>query len=172
MNTVILVDSDDRELGQMEKLQAHREGKLHRAFSVFIFNTKGEMLIHRRALDKYHSAGLWSNTCCSHPQPGETTLDAAHRRLFEEMGMKADLEHHSHIVYKADFENGLIEHELDHVFIGSSDKGPRPNPEEVFEWKYVSAEELSKEVDLNPEIFTYWFRLLYKDVLSSLHDKI
>jgi len=168
MDEVILVDTEDRELGQMEKLKAHQEGRLHRAFSVFIFNSKGEMLIHRRALDKYHSAGLWSNTCCSHPQPGEPTAAAADRRLFEEMGMKASLEHVTHIVYRADFENGLIEHELDHVFVGTSDSEPKANPEEIFQWRYVSADELLREVDENPEIFTYWFRLLYKDVLKSV----
>jgi isopentenyl-diphosphate delta-isomerase len=168
MDEVVLVDTEDREIGRMEKLLAHQKGLLHRAFSVFLFNSKGEMLIQRRALDKYHSAGLWSNTCCSHPKPDESIEDAANRRLQEEMGMQAVLEKNGHIVYRAEFENGLVEHELDHVFVGSSDQVPMPDPSEVFQYRYVSPDELREEVESKPEIFSYWFRLLYEDVLQKV----
>lgn len=165
---VVLVDENDTPVGTMEKLEAHEKGILHRAFSVFIFNTKGEMLIHRRALDKYHSGGLWTNACCSHPRPEEPTEDAAHRRLNEEMGMSTELKHCFSFVYKSAFDNDLTEHEFDHVFIGTSDVTPLPNPNEVMDWRYVSLDNLDLELEKHPEHFTTWFRICYPKVRTSL----
>ena len=166
---VILVAEDDSELGTMEKMQAHREGALHRAFSVFIFNTSGELLLHRRSLQKYHSAGLWTNTCCSHPRPGEATESAAHRRLLEEMGLSSELRHLFSFHYEVAFDNGLIEHELDHVFIGFSDALPEINPEEVSEYKYICPDELTEWIHNEPESFTPWFRICLPNVLTELN---
>ena len=135
---VILVDENDIAIGSMEKLEAHQKGILHRAFSVFIFNSNNELLLQRRALTKYHSSGLWTNTCCSHPQPNEDTLAAANRRLKEEMGMQTSLTHKTSFIYKTNFDNGLTEHEFDHVFIGHTDTNPTINPEEVDSYKWIS----------------------------------
>ena len=146
---VILVDSNDIELGTMGKMEAHRKGELHRAFSVFIFNTKGELLMQQRALEKYHSGGLWTNTCCSHPRKGETTLNAALRRMQEEMGIECDIKPVFNFIYKAHLDKGLIEHEFDHVFLGVSDSTPEINTLEVLDWKYESMENLSKSIRLN-----------------------
>ncbi len=156
---VVLVNEADEVLGSMEKMQAHVEGKLHRAFSVFVFNSKGEMLIHQRALSKYHSPGLWTNTCCSHPRPNESYHDGANRRLMEEMGMSCDLEPAFHFIYKCTFDNDLIEHELDHVFTGVSDVEPLPNKQEVHTWKYVAVEDLLNDISQNPELYTPWFKI-------------
>lgn len=164
MEFVQLVDEQDNNLGVMEKMQAHREAKLHRALSVFIFNSKGEMLLQRRAAHKYHSGGLWTNTCCSHPRPEEPTLEAAHRRLFEEMGMSCDLQHQFSFIYKAELDNELTEHELDHVYFGISDKEAHPNSEEVAEWKYESVESISQDIQKQPELFTEWFKLIFDQV--------
>ncbi|MDQ3101337.1 MAG: isopentenyl-diphosphate Delta-isomerase, partial [Bacteroidota bacterium] len=139
---VVLVNEQDEEIGTMPKLEAHQKGVLHRAFSIFIFNDDGELLLQRRAKDKYHSAGLWSNTCCSHPRSGEALEIAAVRRLREEMGMEVPLQHRTSFIYHAEFENGLKEHELDHIFFGRSMKDPNPDPAEVADWKYVNAEQL------------------------------
>ena len=141
MDFVVLVDNKDRELGTMEKMEAHEKGLLHRAFSVFLFNKKGEMLLQRRALDKYHSAGLWTNACCSHPKPDEEVQSAANRRLGEELGISAELNHQFSFYYKSDYENGLSEHELDHVFFGNFDEEPQLNPEEAMDWKYMAMDE-------------------------------
>lgn len=168
--TVILVDEHDHAIGQMEKLTAHQKGLLHRAFSVFIFNRKGELLLQRRAARKYHSAGLWTNTCCSHPRPEEALEAAANRRLQEEMGMNCDLSKQFSFIYRADFPNGLIEHEFDHVFFGLSDLEPIPNKAEVEEWRYVSLESLSKEIDTQPEAFTAWLRISLNKVISRLRE--
>src|SRR5690606_20819833 len=135
---VILVDQEDKALGTMEKLEAHQTGVLHRAFSVFLFNSEGELLLQQRAFDKYHSPGLWSNTCCSHPRPGEDTLGAAKRRLHEEMGMECKLHFISKFLYKTRFENGLFEHELDHIFVGTTDSLPTINPQEANDFKFLS----------------------------------
>lgn len=164
MEFVQLVDEQDNELGLMEKMQAHREARLHRALSVFIFNSKGEMLLQRRAAHKYHSGLLWTNTCCSHPRPEETTLDAAHRRLFEEMGMTCDLQHQFSFIYIAELDNELTEHELDHVFFGTSDVEPLHNEDEVAEWKYQSVESISQDIQKQPELFTEWFKLIFDQV--------
>ncbi|MCP4130262.1 MAG: isopentenyl-diphosphate Delta-isomerase [bacterium] len=165
---VILVDSNDSPIGTCEKMQAHIEGKLHRAFSIFIFNSKNEMLIQKRALSKYHCAGLWSNSCCSHPMPGESTEDAVHRRLREELGFDCELEEVFSFVYKIKFEdNGLIEHELDHVFIGTDDPEPVRDPDEIEEFKWIEKETLLREISENPENFTFWFKESVNKVLSS-----
>ncbi|MDI1356409.1 MAG: isopentenyl-diphosphate Delta-isomerase [bacterium] len=159
MEEVILVDKEDRETGTMEKMEAHEKGILHRAFSVFIFNSNNELLLQQRALDKYHSAGLWTNTCCSHPRPGEDTLVAAKRRLREEMGMEADLQFKTSFMYRSDYENGMIEHELDHVFVGNSNAVPHINPLEVENYSWLEVGELKKKIADRPAEFTSWFKI-------------
>lgn len=161
---VILVDQDDRETGVMEKIQAHREALLHRAFSVFVFNSKGELMLQQRALGKYHSPGLWTNTCCSHPRPGEETEAAAHRRLQEEMGFDCTLTKIFHFTYKAPFDNKLTEHEVDHVFVGFSDTLPVINPEEVESYRFATLDDISVEMAENPELFTVWFQIAFERV--------
>lgn len=169
---VILVDENDNETGVMEKMEAHVSGSLHRALSVFIFNSQGKWLLHKRAANKYHSAGLWTNACCSHPRHGESTIDAANRRLLEEMGMSCALEHQFSFTYKASLDHGLTEHELDHVFIGYSDTLPVPDPAEVAEWKYVTLEELEAELKYSAADYTEWFKLIYPRLISEMatHD--
>lgn len=164
---VILVNEYDQEIGQMEKMEAHEKGLLHRAFSVFIFNSEGEMLLQKRALHKYHSPGLWTNSCCSHPYPNENVYDAANRRLNEEMGMSTDLNFAFSFQYKAEFDNGLIEHEYDHVFIGRTDQAPKLNPEEVAEFKYISIDELIQDIEINPDDYTPWFKICLNEVLNK-----
>ena len=157
---VILVDKKDNPIGTMEKLEAHQKGLLHRAFSVFIFNDKDELLIQRRALEKYHSPGLWTNTCCSHPKPNEALLDAAHRRLMEEMGMKCpNLFPVNSFIYKTDFDNGLIENEYDHIVLGRSNDMPLINREEVHEYAYLSIDSIKEKIKNTPDVYTYWFKL-------------
>jgi isopentenyl-diphosphate delta-isomerase len=151
---VILVNPDDVALGCMPKMEAHEKGLLHRAFSVFIFNSEGKLLMQQRAGDKYHSAGLWTNTCCSHPFPGEKTKNAAQRRLMEEMGLKAELKFLFRFQYLAPFDNSLTEHEIDHVFAGKTDEKPVVNPKEVSSYKYVSISELKMDIEVNPEQYT------------------
>ena len=163
---VILVDKSDTQTGTQEKMAAHQQGNLHRAFSVFIFNSKGEMLLQQRAKDKYHSGGLWTNACCSHPRPGEETKDAAHRRLMEEMGFDCKLEKAFHFIYKTEFDFGLTEHELDHVFIGQYEGPIALNPDEVEDYKWIDVEELKKEMLNKPEIFTSWFKIAFNEVLK------
>ncbi|MCC6371241.1 MAG: isopentenyl-diphosphate Delta-isomerase [Bacteroidia bacterium] len=161
---VILVNEKDEATGVMEKMEAHEKALLHRAFSVFIFNGKGQMLLQRRALSKYHSAGLWTNTCCSHPRPGESTDSAASRRLMEEMGMDTQLHYKTSFIYKAPFDNNLTEHEFDHLFTGVSDKEPVINPEEVDSYKWMSPEEVKTQVAATPELFTVWFKIALEKV--------
>ncbi len=168
MDEVILVNNKDQEIGIMEKLEAHQKGLLHRAFSIFIFNSKGELLLQKRALHKYHSPGLWTNTCCSHPKPKETNIEAANRRLKEEMGLQTDLTHAFHFIYRVEFDNGLTEYELDHVFYAYSDEIPKINPDEVHEYKYISNDELEKDMDLNPGIYTEWFKLCYNQLYNHI----
>lgn len=163
-NNVILVNENDQAIGTMEKMMAHQEAKLHRAISVFICNTKGEWLLQKRALHKYHSGGLWTNTCCSHPYPGESDIDAATRRLNEEMGMYSDVKELFSFIYKEKLDNELTEHELDHVFIGVTDALPTINEEEVAEYKYVSIDLLKKDIELNPQNYTVWFKKIYENV--------
>ena len=168
VENVVLVDPEDRPLGTMEKMEAHRKGVLHRAFSVFVFNSQGELLLHRRALDKYHSGGLWTNTCCSHPRPEESVIDAAQRRLQEEMGMRCQLEPKFSFVYRADLDHGMTEHELDHVLIGYSDVPPVPNPEEVASYRYVAPKEVAADIALHPDRYTAWFKICFPEVLATL----
>lgn len=161
---VILVDQNDHPTGVMEKIQAHIEAKLHRAFSIFIFNSKGELMLQQRALTKYHSPGLWSNTCCSHPRPGEDTLDAAHRRLKEEMGFDCHFSEAFSFIYKAPFSNELTEHEYDHVFIGISDMKPVLNKEEAASYRMVKIEDIRNEMNEDPEKFSVWFKIAFDRV--------
>ena len=170
MIEVQLVDAQDQSRGVMEKIEAHRMGLLHRALSVIIFNSKKEMLLQRRALGKYHSPGLWTNTCCSHPYPQEPPLNAANRRLKEEMGMVTDLEFVFKFLYKVDFENGLIEHELDHVFVGASDENPQLNPEEAMDFTWISIADLKKNMTEDPNAYTYWFKLIIETYGDSLKN--
>lgn len=160
MEEVILVDEHDNVIGSMEKIEAHRRGLLHRAFSVLLFNSQGEFLIQRRAASKYHSAGLWTNTCCSHPYPGEKTEDAVTRKLHQEMGINMTPDFAYKFIYKVELENGLTEHELDHVFTGTFDGVPKINFDEVDDWRFISLQNLNKEIKINPERFTHWFKLI------------
>ncbi len=164
---VILVDKNDKEIGVEEKIRAHQEGKLHRAFSIFVFNSKRELLLQKRAKAKYHSGGLWTNTCCSHPTPKESMKEAIHRRLKEEMGFNCDLKKVSSFVYKVNLDNDLSEHELDHVFIGTFDGKPVPNPEEVEGWRWANTEELEKDIRENPNKYTFWFKTALDKAISS-----
>lgn len=168
---VILVDTDDNEIGQMEKMEAHKKGLLHRAFSVLIFNDKGEMLIQRRALSKYHSGGLWTNACCSHPKPAESATAGAKRRLVEEMGIEADPEFMFKFIYKAELDNSLTEHEYDHVFTANYNEGPIANPEEVEDWKYIKLEDLKKDIEDHPEIYTVWFKIIMQKADKLLSQR-
>ncbi len=161
---VILVDQDDRPVGRQEKLAAHESGELHRAFSVFLFDSEGRWLLQRRHPDKYHSGGLWTNTCCSHPAPGEQTPAAASERLHMEMGIAAPLEVAFQFLYHAELDNQLIEHELDHVFVGRFEGAPFPNHLEVSDWRWVHTDALFAEMDAHPERFTYWFRAVAQRV--------
>ena len=163
---MILVDEQDRAIGTMEKLAAHREGLLHRAISVFIFDDQGKLLLQQRTADKYHSAGLWTNTCCSHPLPGENALHAAHRRLEEDMGMEADLSFVFSFQYRAAVDNGLTEHEIDHVFIGHGSTPPAPNPEEVADYRWLNLPDIESDVLAHPETYTAWFKLIYRRVFE------
>jgi len=165
---VILVDADDHEIGVMGKMQTHVEGLLHRAFSVIIFNSKGEMLLQKRSLLKYHSAGLWTNACCSHPRKGEETLAAANRRLMEEMGIACALKPLFSFTYKAHFNNGLIEHEYDHVFVGITDDKPILNALEVASYEYVTKEQLLLGIQDNPNAYTPWFKICCEHYLDQL----
>lgn len=165
---VILVDEKDHELGLMEKQEAHQKGLLHRAFSVFIFNNKGELLMQQRAFNKYHSAGLWTNTCCSHPRANEKTIDAAHRRLNEEMGFDCELEEKFHFIYRTPFENGLTEHELDFVYTGKFDGVPDINKNEVQSYKWLSLEDLISDMHNHPDYYTSWFSIILKEYLIHL----
>lgn len=167
LDLVILVNERDETIGVMPKLEAHQKGVLHRAISVFIFNNKHELLIQQRALNKYHSAGLWSNTCCSHPMVEEDTMAAANRRLFEEMGMTAMLTPVHTFLYHEPLENGLTEHEFDHVFIGISDELPKINTEEVADYKFISIEELQREMVDFPEKYTIWFRIILPVIIEK-----
>lgn len=157
---VVLVDEHDQPLGVAEKLDAHRSGALHRAFSVAVLNRRGELLLQRRALGKYHSAGLWSNTCCGHPRPGEDVEAAALRRLGEEMGLDCTLERRGAFTYRAVLDDTLIEHEYDHVLVGTTDDDPSPDPDEAMEWEWASVPALARRVALEPDRYTAWLPLV------------
>jgi isopentenyl-diphosphate Delta-isomerase len=161
---VVLVDEFDNAVGVMEKLEAHQKGLLHRAFSIFIFNSAGKMLLQRRALSKYHSAGLWTNACCSHPRPNESTLDAANRRLKEEMGLVLELTYKTQFIYSTKFDNALIENEVDHVFVGITDIDPIINVEEVESYIWMTTADIKDQLGINPELFTTWFKIAMERV--------
>ncbi|WP_194850951.1 isopentenyl-diphosphate Delta-isomerase [Nonlabens antarcticus] len=158
---VILVNEKDEQIGLMEKIEAHKKALLHRAFSVFVVNDKNEIMLQQRALEKYHSPGLWTNTCCSHQREGETNIEAGKRRLMEEMGFKTDLKELFHFIYIAPFDNGLTEHEFDHVMVGSYNGEPDLNPHEVAAWKWMTAIEIKNDMERQPEIYTEWFKIIF-----------
>jgi isopentenyl-diphosphate delta-isomerase len=164
---LILVDEKDRAIGEEEKMRTHELGLLHRAFSVWVFNTKGELLLQQRAIGKYHCGGMWTNTCCSHPRPGETTIDAAHRRLKEEMGFDCELREVTEFIYHVDFPNGLTEHEYLHVFIGKYDLDPILNPEEASDFRWISLNTLRGDIAHDPEKYTYWSRLTLEKLIEQ-----
>ncbi len=158
---VILVDENDNKIGLMPKMEAHEKAVLHRAFSVFIFNDKKELMLQQRALHKYHSPGLWTNTCCSHQRDGESNIEAGTRRLQEEMGFSVPLEESISFIYKAPFDNGLTEHELDHILIGHSEQEPIINKDEVAAWKWMGLEEVKQDITERPELYTAWFKIIF-----------
>ncbi|MBW2999926.1 isopentenyl-diphosphate Delta-isomerase [Candidatus Woesearchaeota archaeon] len=164
---VILVDKNNRKIGVEEKIKAHKEGKLHRAFSIFVFNSKGELLLQQRAKTKYHSEGLWSNTVCSHPKPNETYHQAIHRRLKEEMGFDCKLKKLFCFIYNTGFQNGLIENEYDCVFIGKFDGKPKPNPKEIMDYKWIPVKELKKDIIKNPNKYSVWLKIALNRIKSS-----
>jgi isopentenyl-diphosphate delta-isomerase len=166
LQEVVLVNEKDEPIGIMEKMEAHRKALLHRAFSVFIFNTKGEMLLQKRSQNKYHSAGLWTNTCCSHPMPGEDTKQAAVRRLNEELGFSTTLNKIFDFIYKSDFDNGLTEYEFDHVFIGDYNGAINPDKNEVSDYCFMSLNEIESSLQLKPQKFTAWFQIAFNKVKS------
>jgi isopentenyl-diphosphate delta-isomerase len=167
---VILVNEKDEQIGLMPKLEAHEKAVLHRAFSVFVLNTNNEIMLQQRAHQKYHSPLLWSNTCCSHQRDGETNIEAGYRRLFEEMGFETDLKELFHFIYKAPFDNGLTEHELDHVMIGYYNDEPKINIEEVENWKWMSIDDVKNDIQLHPEIYTVWFKIIFDEFYHFLED--
>ena len=167
---VILVNEQDVEIGKMEKLEAHQKAVLHRAFSVFIFNKKGEMLLQQRARNKYHSAGLWTNACCSHPSPGEDTLSAASRRLIEEMGFSTALTKIFEFTYQTRFDNGLTEHEYDHVYTGVFEGTIKPNPDEVKDYCFKSLDEIEATLQSHPAKYTSWFHIAFPKVKMKLAE--
>jgi isopentenyl-diphosphate delta-isomerase len=167
---VILVDANDTQIGLMPKMEAHEKAVLHRAFSVFTFNDKGQLLLQQRAADKYHSPLLWTNTCCSHQRNGETSLEAGKRRLQEEMGFTCELEEVFWFIYKAPFDNGLTEHELDHVLIGKYNANPVINKEEVERFKWMDLESVKSDIENQPEIYTEWFKIIFKESFKKINN--
>lgn len=159
---VILVNENDEQVGVMPKLEAHEKAVLHRAFSVFILNDKNEVMLQQRAAHKYHSPLLWTNTCCSHQRVGETNIQAGTRRLREEMGFVTDIKELFHFIYKAPFDNGLTEHELDHVMIGYFNQEPQINKEEVASWKWMSTQDVKNDISSSPELYTEWFKIIFQ----------
>lgn len=167
---MILVDREDNELGLMPKMEAHQKGVLHRAFSVFVLNGRKELMLQRRAADKYHSPLLWTNTCCSHQRPGESNVEAGKRRLMEEMGFTVDLRDLFSFIYKAPFDNGLTEHELDHVLLGEYEGEPDINPAEVGDWKWMGLMEIREDMEINPNHYTAWFRIIFDKFYHYFDD--
>jgi isopentenyl-diphosphate delta-isomerase len=168
---VILVNSNDEPIGLMPKMEAHEKAVLHRAFSVFVVNDKNELMLQQRALEKYHSPGLWTNTCCSHQRDGEGNIEAGLRRLDEEMGFTTPLEYLFNFIYKAPFDNGLTEHELDHVMLGRYEGDPVINPEEVASWKWMNIEEINSDLKNNPDSYTVWFAIIFERFYNHLNQK-
>lgn len=167
---VILVNENDEKIGLMPKQEAHEKALLHRAFSVFIFNDKKELMLQQRALDKYHSPGLWTNTCCSHQRDGETNIEAGKRRLMEEMGFETELKETISFIYKAPFDNGLTEHEYDHILIGYYNDAPILNPEEVANWKWMAIEDIKTDISENPDNYTAWFKIIFDKFYPHLQS--
>lgn len=167
---VILVNENDEPIGLMEKLEAHEKAVLHRAFSVFVLNDKNEVMLQQRAHHKYHSPLLWTNTCCSHQREGETNIQAGSRRLYEEMGFTTELKELFHFIYKAPFDNGLTEHELDHVMIGYYNEAPKINPDEVESWKWMSIEAIRDDIQTQSENYTVWFKIIFDEFYHYLEE--
>lgn len=170
MPKVILVDERDRQTGTEEKIKAHKEAKLHRAFSVLIFNGKGDWLLQKRAITKYHSPGLWANACCSHPRPGKDLIKEAEKRLKEEMGFQCPLKESFSFIYKTKL-GAMTEYEFDHVLLGKFSGTPRPSKKEVDDWKWVSTKDLKKDIKLGPKSYTSWFRIIFKKVAEGAFKK-
>lgn len=167
---VILVNDTDEIIGVEEKIKAHLTGALHRAFSIFVFNSTGQLLLQKRTSTKYHSKGLWSNTCCGHPRPSESIEDASRRRLLEEMGFDCELSQRFNFIYRADLDNDLVEHEYDHVLVGNFDGTPLPSREEVDDWRWVDITPLKQDMKENPENYTYWFRISLDVLMAQLNE--
>ena len=167
---VILVNEKDQEIGLMPKLEAHQKAVLHRAFSVFIFNSENELMLQQRASNKYHSPNLWTNTCCSHQRSGESNIQAGTRRLYEEMGFTTPLNEITSFIYKAPFDNGLTEHELDHIMVGYYNDDPVINSDEVEDWKWMKIEDVKNDISLNPDLYTAWFKIIFKNFYNHLNN--
>lgn len=165
---VILVNEKDEQIGLMPKMEAHQKALLHRAFSVFIFNDKDELMLQQRAYTKYHSPGLWTNTCCSHQREGESNIEAGKRRLREEMGFSTELKDTTSFIYKAPFDNGLTEHEFDHILVGKYNDEPDLNPEEAAGYKWLTLEEVKKDMEINPNIYTAWFKIIFDNYYQTI----
>lgn len=168
---VILVDENDSVVGYMEKMEAHKLGLLHRAFSVFVFNAKGDLMLQKRAKSKYHSGGLWTNTCCSHPRSNETVVEAAKRRMQEEMGFVCEVEEKFSFVYKAKLDNELTEHEYDYVLFGNYNEAPKLNPEEAESYRFMSIDEVKKQITEHPQNYTEWFKICFPRVFELIKNK-
>jgi len=172
MEKVILVNKKDEPIGEMEKMEAHEKGLLHRAFSIFVFNDQNELLLQQRAIEKYHSGGLWTNTCCSHQRKGESNLEAGHRRLMEEMGFDTELEVKFSFIYRAELDQGLTEHELDHVIIGRYNGEVNFNKKEVMSTKHVDLDWLENDMQINPQEYTEWFKIVFNQVKELIAKEI
>ena len=170
MEYVVLVNEQYQQVGIMEKMAAHVVPRLHRAFSIFLFNSKGELLLQQRAFSKYHSPGLWTNTCCSHPRDGEPMEKATARRLLEEMGMTCEMHEVFTFIYKAPVGLGLVEHEFDHVWFGYTDNTPIINTEEVAAWKYMSLDDIANDMKAHPESYTEWFKISFDEIIRHVHN--
>lgn len=168
---VILVDKNDTQIGLMSKLDAHKKGILHRAFSVFVLNNNNEIMLQKRAYNKYHSGGLWTNTCCSHQRVGENSIEAGKRRLLEEMGFETELKIITSFIYKVEFENGLTEHEFDYLLIGKYLKSPVINKQEVADWKWMKVELIADDIKLNPNNYTSWFKIIFDKFQNKIKIK-
>ena len=166
---VILVNENDEQIGLMPKMEAHEKAVLHRAFSVFIFNSNNELMLQQRAANKYHSPLLWTNTCCSHQRDGETNIEAGTRRLQEEMGFTTSLKETTSFIYKAPFDNGLTEHELDHIMVGYYEQAPVINPDEVENWKWMPLEDVRTEISVQPELYTAWFKIIFEKFYEHIN---
>ena len=166
---VILVNENDEQIGLMPKMEAHEKALLHRAFSVFVFNSKNELMLQQRALSKYHSPGLWTNTCCSHQRDGESNIEAGIRRLDEEMGFTTSLEDTISFIYKAPFDNGLTEHEYDHILVGHFEDEPQINEDEVAAWKWMALEDVKKDIEHMPELYTAWFKIIFEKYYQHIN---